>query len=259
VTTSKTRWQRSGTSGSITPVIALLALLALASPVPGDRVFMTPVRADGVEPAARVAIEEALLTAARARNPAAVGSTDVAALLDAEAAIQAAGCDSAGCDAELADALGAPELLSAQLMRIEQTTWVLTLKRLRRADMHVLASHQVTRVGESPMVIVAGIDELSDVVVGARASRPLQLVAGVGVGTGVVAGAVGGLMLLGGLLKFNEGTAALSDGDAQTAYETRRDFEWLTPTGTLMAIGGGALVVVGAVAFGVDAAIGAAP
>lgn len=220
---------------------------------------MAPLRAPGVEPAARVAIEEALLTAARARNPHVVGSSDVAALLDAEAAIQAAGCDSAGCDAELADALGAPELLSALLVRVEQTTWVLTLKRLRRADMQVLDSHQVTRVGDSPMAIVNGIDEVADVVVGQRPARALSVVAGVGAATGAVVAGVGGALMGLGVLKFNEATAALGNDDATTAYEIRRDYEWLTPTGLAVAVGGGALVVVGAALFGVDAVIGGAP
>lgn len=234
-------------------VLPLLGLLLLAAPPTGDRVFLSPLRvSDGVDAPTRLAVEEALVIAARARHDGVVGSGDLAALLDAEAAVQAAGCDSSGCEAELADALGAPELLSAQLVRLGSSTWVLSLKRLRRSDMQVLASHQVTREGESPLVIIAAIDELTDVVVGPKPGRPL-LVGGIGVaGVGVVAGVIGGVLLWQGVEYFNDGKAALDRGDAQRAFEIRRDFEWLTPTGGVLVALGGAVVVGGAGLIGID-------
>ena len=227
-------------------VLPLLGLLLLAAPPLGERVFLSPLRvSEGVDGPTRLAVEEALVIAARARHNGVVGSADLTALLDAEAAVQAAGCDSSGCEAELADALGAPELLSAQLVKVGASTWVLSLKRLRRADMQVLASHQVTREGESPLVIAEAIDELTDVVVGPRPGRHLLFGGGVVAAVGAVAGVVGGLMLWQGVERFAEGTAALDNGDAQQAFELRRDHEWLTPTGGALAIVGGAVVVSG--------------
>jgi hypothetical protein len=234
-------------------VLPLLGLLLLAAPPSGERIFLSPLRvSDGVDSPTRLAVEEALVIAARARHPGVVGSGDLAALLDAEAAVQAAGCDSSGCDAELADALGAPELVSAQLVRLDGPTWVLSLKRLRRADMQVIASHQVTRVGASPLVIVSGIDELTDVVIGPKPGRPL-LVGGASVaGVGAVAAVVGGVLLWQGVERFNEGKAALDSGDLQTAFEIRRDHEWLTPTGGFLVIVGAGVVVGGAGLVGID-------
>jgi hypothetical protein len=241
-------------------VLPLLGLFLLAAPPKGERMFLPPLRvSDGVDDGARAAVEDALLTAARARNPAVVGSADLAALLDAEAAKQSVGCDGSGCDAEIADALGAPELLSAQLLRAGGSTWVLSLKRLRRVDMQVVASHQVIREGESPVVLTGAIDELADVVIGPRSGRPL-LLAGAGVaGVGAVVGAVGGLMLWLGVVRFEEGRDALDDGDLQKAFEIRRDNEWLTPTGGVLALIGGAVVVGGAAVVVVDLLRGEEP
>jgi len=241
-------------------VLPLLGLLLLAAPPSEERVFLSPLRvSEGVDGPTRLAVEEALVIAARARHDGVVGSADLAALLDAEAAVQAAGCDSSGCEAELADALGAPELMSAQLVKLDASTWVLSLKRLRRSDMQVLASHQVTREGQSPLVIIEAIDELTDVVVGPRPGRPLLLGGSVVAGVGVAAGVVGGLMLWQGVERFNEGKAALDDGDAQKAFEIRRDHEWLTPTGGALAVVGGAVVVGGLALIGIELVSGDGP
>ena len=120
------------------------------------------------------------------------------------------------------------------------------------ADMQVIASHQVTRVGASPLVIVSGIDELTDVVIGPKPGRPL-LVGGASVaGVGAVAAVVGGVLLWQGVERFNEGKAALDSGDLQTAFEIRRDHEWLTPTGGFLVIVGAGVVVGGAGLVGID-------
>ena len=90
-------------------VIAALALTQLLhGAVPeGDRICLAPVRAaEGIDAGTTAVIESAVLVAARQREPAVVGSADLTALLDLDAAKQAVGGDGATCDAELADALG---------------------------------------------------------------------------------------------------------------------------------------------------------
>ena len=58
-----------------------------------------------------------MLVAARQREPAVVGSADLTALLDLDAAKQAVGGDGATCDAELADALGTPLRVTVEQQR----------------------------------------------------------------------------------------------------------------------------------------------
>jgi hypothetical protein len=227
-------------------MLFVLGLCVLTAAPVSERLFVSPLRADdGVEEPARLAVEEALLIAARARHVGVVSSADVGAILDLEAAQQVAGCDTRSCEAELADALGAPELVTGQLLKVGSSTWVLSLKRLRREDMRVVASHQLTREGSHPLVIVSAIDELADVVIGPKPSRPWRTAGTVMAGVGVVVGGLGGLSLGVGWAKYLEGTRARDDGNLQKAFETRRDFEWTTPTGATLIAVGGAVVVVG--------------
>lgn len=230
-------------------VVTLLGLLLLAAPA-SDRIYLAPLRAfEGVDASARVAVEERLLAAAQRRHRGVVGSSDLTALLDVEAATQAAGCDTDGCDAELADALGAPELLNAQLVRLGDT-WVLSLTRLRRADMTVVARHQVTRPGQTPDVILPAVDELVDVVLGPIPSTmPTTGLATAAVG--VVVTAIGGGLFGWGWERYLAGEKALAT-DPTTAFEIRRDWEWLTPTGTGVMILGGAIAVGGGALVGID-------
>jgi hypothetical protein len=224
----------------------VLGLCVLAAAPASERLFVSPLRADdGVEEPARLAVEEALLIAARARHVGVVSSADVGAILDLEAAQQVAGCDTRSCEAELADALGAPELVTGQLLKVGASTWVLSLKRLRREDMRVVASHQLTREGSHPLVIVSAIEELADVVIGPKPSRPWRTAGGVTAGVGALVGGLGGLSLGVGWAQYLEGMRARDDGNLQKAFEIRRDFEWTTPTGATLIAMGGAVVVVG--------------
>ncbi len=238
-------------------LLPLLAVLLSAPPAQAnvvvvDRVFLAPLKAqEGTGDDARVVIENALLAAAQARNPGVIGSADLAIIMDAEAQKQVAGCDSMSCEAELADALGAPELLSGQLSRLGNT-WVLSLARLRRADLVVVKRHQVSREGSSAEVLLPAIAELCDVVVGpVPGASGLAIAGGVGAGVGAATAVVGGAFLGWGFVKFNEGKEALAADDRQKAFEIRRDNEWLTPVGAVVLAVGGVVAVAGASAFAV--------
>lgn len=242
----------------IIAALALAHLLHGAAP-DGDRIYLAPVRAaEGIDPGTTAVIESAVLVAARQRDPAVVGSGDLAALLDLDAAKQAAGCDGAACDAELADALGAPRLLTAQMSHLGDT-WVLSLTLLRRDDLAVLGRQQITRSGDSADVLLPAIADLvRDVVPQAPGTGPSPLVVGGGVaaGTGVVVGAVGGVLMGIGAAAFE---SAQAEPDPQKAFAIRQANEGYTTYGGAAVIAGVAIVVVGGAAAAIGLLTGDAP
>lgn len=242
-------------------IIAALALTQLlhGAPPEGDRIYLAPVRAaEGIDAGTTSVIETAVLVAARQRDPAVVGSGDLAALLDLDAAKQAVGCDGATCDAELADALGAPRLLTAQISHLGDT-WVLSLTLLRRDDLAVLGRQQITRSGDSADVLLPAIPDLvRDVFPAAPGTGPSPLVVagGVAAGVGVVVAAVGGLLMGIGAEAFGR---AQAEPEPQKAFAIRQDNEGYTTYGGAAVIAGVAVVVIGGAAAAVGFLAGDAP
>lgn len=220
---------------------------------PAARIFFAPLRVgDDVDGVTRQAIEGAVLIAAKKRGHALIASGDLQAVLDVEAAKQAAGCTADSCAAELADALGAPELLTGQVARLGDT-WVLTLTHLERANMQVLGRAQVSRTGTSAAVLLDVVDGLlaevfpAPVVVAPPPSSSPLIVPGVvtGVGGVVVAGLGAGLWIV-AAGKHAEGKAAVDDGKVDVARDIREQFEGVYYAGIIGVGVGVAAVVVGA-------------
>lgn len=219
------------------------------SPAAVERIYLAPLRAgEGVDDNTRRLIEDAVLVAARQRDPRVIGSGDLEALLDVDAAAQAMGCSSTGCDAELADALGAPELLTGQVSRLGDS-WVLTMSRLAREELTVLARHQVTRQGAAGDVLLAAVPELLDALFGAAPGpSPVVVGGGIGAGLGVATAGIGGVLYFISRRAYDDGLAALPD-NPQKAFEARRDYEPMHNVGVAMAAAGAGIAVIGGIVF----------
>ncbi|HEY4222574.1 MAG TPA: hypothetical protein VGO62_14565, partial [Myxococcota bacterium] len=151
--------------------LALLAALVLASPghesthqtTPDSstRVYVAKLRASDVSDTAAAALEEAILVAAKKARPdlTVLGRSDVATLADLQAEQSAVGCDAESCAAEIADALGAPQIVTGKLTRLG-STWILSLTRLERGSLSVLARESVQKQGETAEVLVGAVPDL---------------------------------------------------------------------------------------------------
>lgn len=250
----------------MTPLAVVLAC-ALASPATGDAEAATD--ADAAEPAARVRVffaqiqtgqgtteeevalvQDAVLVAAREHSPGyevlAVG--DVAGLLAAEAEAAATGCDAVSCASELADALNAPQLVTGQLGRLGDT-WLLTLTRLDRDTLEVLAREQIKARGDAPDVLLdalpVGVGRLFGAEVAAPA-LPWLTLAGAGVmGVGVVALGVGAAAQ--GLAWFDAEQARNADTNAEYNRIRERGPAWVSLSVGAYVTGGVALLLGGGV------------
>lgn len=216
------------------------------------RVFFAPLRAEGVDDVTKQSIEGAVLVAARKVGVTVIGAGDVQALLDVEAARQAAGCDSDSCAAELADALGAPELMTGQIAHLGDT-WVLTLTRLGRADLNVLGRSQIARDGTSAAVLLPVVDGIVADVLGRTAAAeapqtsgsPLVVVGGVVAGSGAAVGIVGAALWGASAAQHDAGKRALAGGDVAGAAAIRGTWEPVYLAGIVGVGVGVAAVVVG--------------
>ena len=245
----------SAASTVTTPASSSTTPTAAAATVTG-RIFFSPLRAgEGVDETTRQLIEDAILVAARKRDPRVIGSADLVAILSVEATRQTMGCSTTGCDAELADALGAPELLSGQLSHTGDT-WVLSMSRLEREALTVIARHQVNRTGSSGTVLLEAVPEVVDALFGIEPTTwsPAFTAGAVAAGTGAGVAAVGSVLYLVSFLNFQTGEQAVRDNDLQKAAGIRETYEPLSNVG-LAAVGVGAAgFVVGAVVLGLGLA-----
>ena len=179
-----------------------------------------------------------------------VGSGDLRGVLDVEAVRQATGCDAAGCDAELADALGAPELVTAQIARVGDT-WVFTLARLSRGDLGVRARAQRTADGDDPGLLLRLIPGLVRDIAPPEATPPeappdaALVVGAVGAGVGVVGAGLWGVshLLHGEALRLVD---RRDFAGAASSAATGRYVYW---TGIATTSVGAAMLTAGAAAF----------
>ena len=230
-------------------LVGLLMCSALAAPLVGppahERVFLAPLRTgDDVDVTTRQSLEGAVLVAAKRAGITVIGAGDVQALLDVEAAKQAAGCSADSCAAELADALGAPQLLTGQVAHLGDT-WVLTLTHLERANMQVLGRAQVSQTGTSAAVLLPLVDRVTNEVLGLAPAPASPLVmAGVGVGVGgVVVGGLGALLWGYTAGRFDDGVDLVNDGDLAGAQKIRDENEGLYYAG-IVGVGVGVAAIV---------------
>ncbi len=227
-------------------------LLTMLAQAPTDRVFFAPLRPnDDVDPMALLSLEDAVLVAARKAGVSIIGRGDVQAVLDVEAAKQAAGCTSDSCAAELADALGAPELLTGQVARLG-TTWVLTLTHLERSSLAVLGRAQLQRDGDSVGVLLGGIETLVGETFHKAPPSVLVPVGVVTAGVGAVTAVLGGCLWALAAFQHGKGIEALEAGDVAGAAEVRKVWEQpynigiaATVVGVVVAATGGGLFLGG--------------
>lgn len=211
---------------------ATAAMLAQSASGADGRVYVAKLRGGaGVDEAAATALEDAVLVAAKKARPdmTVIGRADVAMLADLRAEQEAAGCDAESCAAEIADALGAPQIVTGKLSRVG-STWILSLTRLERGSLLVLARESVERQGNSAEVLIGEVPKLVAAVfadgaggeVDAEPDRNrnsegvsgLAVGGGVGLGAGVVAMAGGAVLVLYSLQLYEEARLADARGDA---------------------------------------------
>ncbi len=219
------------------------------------RVFFAPVVAGAAaDPAVVDVIEDRLLTSAR-RHPQfeVVAARDVQSLLQLEATRQQSGCDDSGvaCAAELAGALDAPQLVTGTLGRVG-STWVLSLTRMERGTLTVLARVSRESIGETPEGFLKDIDSLVDDLFGVEAAAGSSLVpVGAGVGglgvVGVVVGIVAGGQAWSIFETARQDLVDQPDPAAQTKIRdaARNDGEIRNVVAVVGVVGGGVLVVAG--------------
>ncbi len=232
------------------PALVILGLaLSAAAPVAPSRVFFARAQSSAVTPEEARLIESAVLTAARvhATRYDCVGMGDVQGILDAEAARAALGCDASECASEIADAISAEQLVTTQIGRVGGT-WVVTLTRLERRTMQVLAREQIQRAGERADVILQDLPRAVDaLLVPPRALSALG-VAGVGtLAAGALGLATGGTLVGAALVLHADGLALHDQGDLEGAAAKRALGEPLYYVGYALVGAGGAAVVLGGV------------
>lgn len=271
----------------------LLALLALATALTtalpsaaraattaGEttgRVYVARLRGgDGVDASAATALEDAVLVAAKKARPdlTVIGRADVAMLADLRAEQEAAGCDAESCAAEIADALGAPQIVTGKLSRLG-STWILSLTRLERGSLLVLARESVEKQGSSPEVLVGEVPKLVAAVFtdGAAADSDvanergqqnarnddggvsgLVVGGGVGLGAGLVAAAGGAGLFVFSLQLYEEARLADARGDADEVARKTELGEPMYVAGIVGMAAGGAIALIGGVALAVGLA-----
>lgn len=234
-----------------------------------DRVYVAKLRGgENVDPSATAALEDAILVAAKKARPdlTVIGRGDVAMLADLRAEQEAAGCDAESCAAEIADALGAPQIVTGKLARVG-STWILSLTRLERGSLLVLARDSVEKQGSSPEVLIS---EVSKLVVRVFADDPgavanedvndgdreggvsgLAIGGGVGLGAGLVAIAGGGVLVGYSLVLFDDAQKAFDRGDAAEVQRARALGEPVGVVGWVLVGAGALTALIGGVALGV--------
>jgi hypothetical protein len=130
-------------------------------------------------------------------------------------------------------------------------TWVLTLTRIDRKTLEVLARAQVQADGDSAAVLLDPVSVAVDKVLGVWVS-PLLAVGGVTTGIGVVLVAGGAAAVIPAVLAHAEADAAVKAGDSQAGVDTKAFWEpiywigWIVMgTGGVVAVSGGAVLGVG--------------
>ena len=266
---------------SLAVVVSVVSVVSVAmaapaahgsAPANASRVYVARLRAaQGVDEAASNALEEAVLVAAKKARPdlTVLGRSDVATLADLQAEQNAAGCDAESCAAEIADAVGAPQIVTGKLTRLG-STWILSLTRLERGSLSVLARESVEKQGSSAEVLVAEVPGLVARVFDAKAEHEghadrddaksrvsggfsgLAVAGGVGVGAGAVAATAGGALLAWSLSLYDDARKADAAGDQNTVKQKislgePANFAGWTAlgAGAVVAVVGGALLVAG--------------
>jgi TolB-like protein len=240
--------------------IALLTASLSLAEAPHKIIFLEVQPVDEASKGVAELLGEAILTdLSKVRQVSVLGSSDLAALLGVERQRQLLGCreDESSCLAELGGALGASYILMGKMGRVG--------KQLR-VDLKLLASGRAQVLGREGFLI-ASEDELVPLtrtalanllstlpgVENARTALHLQSEAPRGPSGGQVAGfavagvgvasIVGGALLRGSALSYNERRLELTSERAQ--LELARAQEQLTLGGWMLA-GGGAAVLAGA-------------
>lgn len=264
----------------IAPALLVLAMSAAVPSAPGTaegRVYVARLRGgDGVDASAATALEDAILVAAKKARPdlTVIGRADVAMLADLRAEQEAAGCDAESCAAEIADALGAPQIVTGKLSKLG-STWILSLTRLERGSLLVLARDSVEKQGSSAEVLFPEVSKLvvavfqdgaaPDADIDTERDRThddahkggvsgLVVGGGVGLGAGLVA-LVGGAGMFGYSLQlYDEARQADEAGDADTVARKTELGEPLYIAGIVGMAAGGAVALIGGVALGLGLA-----
>jgi hypothetical protein len=243
-------------------VILACALLVAATtspvaPTPG-RVYVARLRANDVGETAAAAIEESILVAAKKARPdlTVLGRSDVATLADMQAEQSAAGCDAESCAAEIADALGAPQIVTGKLTRLG-STWILSLTRLERGSLLVLARESVEKQGETAAVLIPEVPHLVDVLFDAHADKAVEhgehggsglaIAGGVGLGAGVVTAVGGGVLLGVSYALYADAQKAAAAGDTAKVKSDGEIGEPLNIAGWAVLATGAVVGVVGGV------------
>jgi len=239
-------------------VLTALVMVLLAAPAGADlapsRVFFARAQASSVSADEARLIESAILTAARnhAKQYSALGTDDLQGILNTEAARAALGCDTTTCASEVADALDAEQLVTTQIGRVG-TTWVVTLTRLERRSMVVLAREQIQREGAGADAVLRELPRAVDALLAPPHELSALGVAGIGaLSAGVLGLAAGGALLGASLWLHDEGLRLHDAGNLEGAADKRALGEPLYYTGyALLGAGaaaaafGGALLWVG--------------
>jgi hypothetical protein len=250
----------------LSSVLALTLTIAAES-VPVERVYVARLRGgEGVEASAAAALEEAVLVAAKRARPdlTVIGRGDVAMLADLRAEQEAAGCDAESCAAEIADALGAPQIITGKLSHVG-SMWILSLTRLERGSLLVLARDSVEKQGASAEVLVGEVSQLvarvfadeggitgDDIeAAGADGVSALAAIGGVGLGAGVVALAGGGALVAYSLALFNDAQRAFDRGDAAEIERARALGEPMGLAGWVLLGAGATTALVGGIALAI--------
>lgn len=233
------------------------------------RVFFSPLGVGAGADAAVVALVEERLLASARRHPAfdVVAARDVKSLFDVEASRQAAGCDGGiDCAAELAGALDAPQLVSGQLGRVG-STWILSLTRLERVQLTVLARVHREARGDTPEDLLRQLDGAVDELFGASAAAtvdagggsPLPVVGGIVAGVGVVGLGVGVAGNVVAQRTFDEAKNDLEDPETDNRDQLRARAQSTGDLQNAIALGAyavGAVVLVVGVVLVVVGAVG---
>lgn len=276
--------------------VLLLLLLAATSPASASattttsaatldarRLLVFSFAGEGVEPRVVRSVERAVVQAADDAGYEALSNQDIAAVLDVEAAKQAAGCEGASsCMAEVAGGMGASLVVTGTVVGLDATHFELSLTLLGDSATRVVARASGTASSAAALrdeatrtanrlwdEARAGADGKSNAVA-ASSSNHTGAVVWIGAGTvGVVGGAIVGV--LGGLNAINASTAEAAATAAAAAYEksgsdsdaadvaaanaayTNAQNAW-NSWGLATTIAGGVIVVGGLVAAGVGVA-----
>lgn len=238
------------------------------------RLLVFSFAGEGVEPRVVRSVERAVVQAADDAGYEALSNQDIAAVLDVEAAKQAAGCDGASsCMAEVAGGMGASLVVTGTVVALDASHFELSLTLLGDSATRVVARangtassaaalrDEATRIANR--LWGAARDDEDDTA--SSSSDHTGAVVWIGAGTvGVVGGAIVGV--LGGLNAINAANAQAAANDAADRYANGDDgaatevaaanaaiTTW-NSWGLGATIVGGVVVVGGLVAAGVGAA-----